>query len=99
MQVDQSRMWGRICEHSCGPSYDRFGQNFPRVDKGMTKVCHTLPAQRSLVFELVGPAGAGKTSLLKILGQRDKGIRAGLRIPVSRYLAAAVLLLPTFLRI
>jgi len=87
-----------MCEHSCGPSYDRFGETL-ESRPGMTKVCNKLPAQRSLVFELVGPAGAGKTSLLKILAQRDKGIRAGLRIPVSRYLAAALLLLPTFLRI
>jgi deoxyadenosine/deoxycytidine kinase len=55
-----------------------------------------LPA-RSSILELVGPAGAGKSSLLRVLSQRDQTIRAGLRMPGHRYVAGAFPLLPTFL--
>ena len=60
---------------------------------------NTISPKRSLILELVGPAGAGKTTLLQILGQRDKRIRAGLRIPKHGYIKGVFLLLPTFLRI
>lgn len=60
---------------------------------------NTFVANRPLVLELVGPAGAGKTTLLEILSRRDNKVRAGLRIPKTRYFRDAVLLLPTFLRI
>jgi hypothetical protein len=39
---------------------------------------------RPLLVEIVGPAGAGKTALLRTLG-RDPGIRAGLRIGRMRH--------------
>jgi deoxyadenosine/deoxycytidine kinase len=48
---------------------------------------------------LVGPAGAGKSTLSQLLSDRDQRIRAGLRIPIRRYLKWALLLQPTFLRI
>jgi deoxyadenosine/deoxycytidine kinase len=41
-------------------------------------------APRPLLVEIVGPAGAGKTALLRTLG-REPGIRAGLRIDRSRH--------------
>jgi deoxyadenosine/deoxycytidine kinase len=58
---------------------------------------NTFLTARSLVLELVGPAGAGKSSLLRVLSQRDQTIRAGLPIPRHRYVAGAFPLLPTFL--
>jgi hypothetical protein len=41
---------------------------------------------RTLIAELVGPAGAGKTAILRALGQRDENIRPGLRIDRLRSL-------------
>jgi thymidylate kinase len=52
---------------------------------------------RPLVVELVGPAGAGKSSLLLALGAGDRKLRAGLRVPRQRHLATALTLTPTFL--
>lgn len=52
---------------------------------------------RTRVVELVGVAGAGKTSLLRAIGQRDTTLLAGLRPPRRRHLAHIVPLLPTFL--
>jgi hypothetical protein len=54
---------------------------------------------RPLIAELVGPAGAGKTAMLRAIGQRHTGIRAGLSIDRARFLPAitrhTVALLPT----
>ena len=47
-------------------------------------------ATRPLLVELVGPAGAGKTALLRTLGQ-DPRVRAGLRIDRARDLPALIL--------
>lgn len=53
---------------------------------------------RPFVFELVGPAGAGKTAVLRALGARDSQVRAGLRIDRLRFspilLIHALALLP-----
>ena len=54
------------------------------------------PARR-LVVELVGPAAAGKTSLILALGAGDRRLRAGLRVPRQRHVATALALAPTFL--
>lgn len=44
-------------------------------------------ARRSpLVVELVGPAGAGKTAVLRALRHQDKGLRTGIRIDRMRSL-------------
>jgi shikimate kinase len=57
---------------------------------------------RSLVLELVGPAGAGKTTLSRTLCQRDPRMVAGLRVGKARQarltLQHSAALLPTFLR-
>jgi shikimate kinase len=42
--------------------------------------------QRPLLVELLGPAGAGKTAVLRALGQRDENLRLGLRIDRVRFL-------------
>jgi hypothetical protein len=56
-----------------------------------------------LIAELVGPAGAGKTAMLRRLGQRHTGIRAGLSIDRTRFLPAltwyALALVPTGLEV
>lgn len=49
------------------------------------------------VIELVGPAAAGKTSLLKVLQAQDGSFRTGRRASVYRHLAGGLTLLPTFL--
>lgn len=46
-------------------------------------------AARPCVIEFVGPAGAGKTSLIDALRRRDPGLRAPIRISDRRYLAQA----------
>lgn len=59
----------------------------------------------SLVVELVGPAGAGKTALLRTLSQRNKKILTGARPQVRRvghipfFVRNVLLLLPTFLHL
>jgi hypothetical protein len=54
------------------------------------------------VVEFVGPAGAGKTSLINALRQRDPTLRAPIRISHGRYFAPAALeavcLIPMLLR-
>lgn len=52
---------------------------------------------RRLVVELVGPAAAGKTSLMRALGTGDRQLHAGLRVPRHRHIATALTLGPTFL--
>ncbi len=58
---------------------------------------------RPLIVELVGPAGAGKTAMLRALGRRHNGIRAGLSIDRARHFPAltrhAVALLPTWIEV
>ncbi len=53
------------------------------------------------ILELVGPAGAGKTSLLRAVAERDSAIRAGFRLRRLSYMPTivlnAILLLPVFL--
>jgi len=46
---------------------------------------------------LVGLAATGKTSLLRALGEREPGWRAGLRPPKVRHAWSAISLLPTFI--
>lgn len=48
---------------------------------------HSATWSRPLILELVGPAGAGKTSVLRAIGQRDPHILAGLRIDRLRFAA------------
>jgi hypothetical protein len=55
------------------------------------------PPFRRLVVELVGPAAAGKTSLIAALGAGQPGLRAGLRVPRHRHLATALAHAPTIL--
>jgi thymidylate kinase len=43
-------------------------------------------SERPLIVELVGPAGAGKTTVLRAVGRRDRSIRAGLHIDRFRFL-------------
>jgi len=54
-----------------------------------------------VIVELVGPAGAGKTAVLREIGRRDPRVRAGLSIDRLRFSAEmarhAVALLPTML--
>jgi hypothetical protein len=50
-----------------------------------------------MVVELVGPAAAGKTSLIAALAGSRPGLRAGLRVPRHRHLVTALGLAPTFL--
>ncbi|MHC4103452.1 MAG: AAA family ATPase [Planctomycetota bacterium] len=56
------------------------------------------------IVELVGPAGAGKTTLARALGQRDERIRIGAELELRKmkhipiFLANASFLLPVFLR-
>jgi len=54
---------------------------------------------RPLIAEIVGPAGAGKTAMLRAIGQRHAGIRAGLSIDRARFLPTitrqTIALLPT----
>jgi deoxyadenosine/deoxycytidine kinase len=49
-----------------------------------------------VIVELVGPAGAGKSSLLRALAERDGSLRTGLHPPRHRHLPNAVALVPTF---
>jgi hypothetical protein len=56
--------------------------------------------QRGIVVELVGPAGAGKTTLAEGVSAVDPSVRGGLSLwglPRPRLFAAAVPLLPTFI--
>ena len=56
--------------------------------------------KQPLVVELVGPAGAGKSTLSRILRGRDGTLRAGLsvwRLPLPLLIANALLSLPTLL--
>jgi shikimate kinase len=50
------------------------------------------------VVELVGPAGAGKTTVFKALRQRNRNIQAGLTISRISYVKDAPSLVPTFVR-
>src|SRR5256886_17354113 len=53
-----------------------------------------------VVSELVGPPGAGKSTLARMLAERDDRIRAGLgvdHVPAPGRLASAVRTLPTLL--
>lgn len=56
---------------------------------------------RAVIVELVGPAGAGKTTLAQGVSRTDATVRAGLSLwglPRPKLLASAVALLPTFMR-
>lgn len=67
----------------------------PLIDAPPRRSGESLPGRgapvRTLIAELVGPAGVGKTAMLRALGQRHSGIRAGVSIDRVRYL-------PTFSR-
>lgn len=49
------------------------------------------------IVELVGPAGVGKTTLLRALGRRDPSLRAGMRLPKYLHAPTTIALLPTYL--
>ena len=56
--------------------------------------------QRGVVVELVGPAGAGKTTLAQGVSAVDPTVRAGLSLwglPRAKLLEATLPLLPTFM--
>jgi len=56
---------------------------------------------RAVIVELVGPAGAGKTTLARGASETDSSIRSGLSLwglPKRRLLSSAIALLPTILR-
>jgi thymidylate kinase len=56
--------------------------------------------QRAVVVELVGPAGAGKTTLAKGVSTTDATVRSGLSLwglPRRRLMHSAIALLPTIL--
>jgi thymidylate kinase len=56
--------------------------------------------QRAVVVELVGPAGAGKTTLAKGVSTTDATVRSGLSLwglPRRRLMRSAIALLPTIL--
>jgi shikimate kinase len=56
----------------------------------------TADHRTARVVELVGVAGAGKTSLVRTLGARDALIRADIAVPRSSYFRDIPSLLPTF---
>jgi thymidylate kinase len=64
----------------------------------MPAVAAAAPA-RPVVVELVGPAAAGKTSLLRLLAGQDSSVLAGVRPPLSRYVVSAAALLPTYVKL
>ncbi|HET9387365.1 MAG TPA: hypothetical protein VFO67_19675 [Gemmatimonadales bacterium] len=56
---------------------------------------------RAVIVELVGPAGAGKTTLARGASETDSSIKSGLSLwglPKRRLLSSAIALLPTILR-
>lgn len=70
--------------------------SLPSEDQGSSTGAGTC------VVEFVGPAGAGKTSLINVLRQRDATLRAPIRISHPRYFAPAALeavcLVPVLIR-
>ncbi|MGH7526052.1 MAG: AAA family ATPase [Gemmatimonadales bacterium] len=67
------------------------------VDQALRMAEPLRVVRRPLVVELVGPAAAGKSTLLRMLGGRDRSLRAGLRPARHQHLRSAVALVPTFL--
>lgn len=59
----------------------------------------TRPTDRPLVVELVGLAGAGKSSLARALVALDPGIRARPRVSWWRHVASVPPLVPTFVNL
>lgn len=60
-----------------------------------------MKRNRAVIVELVGPAGAGKTTLAHGASEVDASIRSGLSLwglPKRRLISSAVALLPTILR-
>lgn len=55
-----------------------------------------------LLVEIIGPAGAGKTTLVRALARRDQGIRPGLGVTrkdkIPFFIGNTVSMLPTYLR-
>lgn len=59
-----------------------------------------MSRNRAVIVELVGPAGAGKTTLARGASQADASIKSGLSLwglPKRRLLRSAIALLPTIL--
>lgn len=59
-----------------------------------------MSRQRAVVVELVGPAGAGKTTLARSVTEADASVRSGLSLwglPRRRLVRSAMALLPTIL--
>ena len=62
----------------------------------------SLRPHRPLVVELVGPPGAGKSTLARLLAERDSRIRAGLgvdAVSTPRLAASAMHTLPTIVQL
>ena len=60
-----------------------------------------MTRDRAVVVELVGPAGAGKTTLAQGVSSRDRSVRAGLSLwglPRPQLVKSTIALLPTILR-
>ena len=53
-------------------------------------------SERAPLVELVGPAGAGKTSLLRVLTERERTLRGNIVVAPTQYLQDIPPLLPTF---
>jgi deoxyadenosine/deoxycytidine kinase len=70
----------------------------PALHQRRQSVTRAPITRQPVIVELVGPAAAGKSSLLRLLSERE-GWRAGLRLPKHRHLWSAATLLPTCARL
>jgi len=63
---------------------------------------NTIVEKPPLVVEIIGPAGAGKTTLVRALSRRDKTIQPGIPLPKTRqipfFISNTFSMLPTYLR-
>jgi thymidylate kinase len=72
------------------------------MNKGLTN--NSIAEERSLIVEIIGPAGAGKTTLSRALSQHDEKIRLAADLELRKrehipiFVSQAPFLLPVFLR-
>jgi len=63
---------------------------------------NTIAEKLPLVVEIIGPAGAGKTTLVRSLGQREKKIQQGISLSKTRqipfFISNTFSMLPAYLR-
>jgi hypothetical protein len=71
----------------------------PAIHERRRSVTRAPITRQPVVVELVGPAAAGKSSLLRLLSERELGWRAGLRLPKHHHVWSAATLLPTCARL